>query len=229
MLPSPQKYGFVLPPGLPGEAGISTFVESPLQIAHFMQNKANFPDTQMNVSRVSTKDYEDETLGKRGKNKPNSKPIQTQTNPISEKAKMNVNYIITKGYENKSRFRAKAKQTQFKPNQTQPVVSLPALSLLVLSIVEGSKGSNLFQRQKNVVLHLFAFLLDIFSFDFYYLAFSRNTKYASRDTLHGGWQPRARLGDGSGRGIRNGFAFDKIPKTVVQCPPGGSADMLAAV
>jgi len=42
------------------------------------------------------------------------------------------------------------------PKQTQSVVSLPALpalsavegSLFVLSIVEGSKGSNLFQRQK---------------------------------------------------------------------------------
>ena len=47
-------------------------------------------------------------------------PIQTQSKPI---------------------------QSQFKPKQTQPVVSLPALSLPVLSIVEGSKGSNLFQRQ----------------------------------------------------------------------------------
>jgi len=84
-----------------------------------MQNKANFPDTQMNVSRVSTKDYESQTLGERGKNKPNSNPIQTRTKPISEKAKMNVTSIITKGYENKPRFRAKAKQTQFKPKQTQ--------------------------------------------------------------------------------------------------------------
>ena len=40
-----------------------------------MQNKANLPDAQMNVNKVLTKDYEDETLGKRGKNKPNSKPI----------------------------------------------------------------------------------------------------------------------------------------------------------
>jgi len=178
MLPSPQKYGFVLPPGLPGEAGISTFVESPLQISSFLTNKANFPDTQMNVSRVPTKDYENKTPGERGKNKPNSKPIQTQTKPISEKAKMNVTSIITKGYENKPPLPAPAKQTQYKPNfkggiiikninievadpafrgrnQTQSVVSLPAMpalsgvegSLLVLSIVEGSKGSNLFQTK----------------------------------------------------------------------------------
>ncbi|HIJ53038.1 MAG TPA: hypothetical protein HPP66_07770, partial [Planctomycetes bacterium] len=60
----------------------STFVENALQIALFMQNKPNFQKAQMNVSRVSTKDYEDETLGERGKNKPNSNPIQTQSNPI---------------------------------------------------------------------------------------------------------------------------------------------------
>ncbi|GAI37054.1 unnamed protein product, partial [marine sediment metagenome] len=110
-----------------------TTVEKPLQISLFMQNKANFQKSQMNVNKAITRDYENETLGKRGKNKPNTNPIQSQTNPISEKAKMNVTSIITKGYENKPRFRAKAKQTQYKPNQTQPVVSL----------------SNLFQRQKN--------------------------------------------------------------------------------
>jgi len=77
----------------------STTVESALQIAHFMQNKPNFKKAQMNVSRVSTKDYEDKTPGQRGKNKPNSKPIQTQSNPIKA---------------NKM-----PKQTQFKPKQTQ--------------------------------------------------------------------------------------------------------------
>ncbi|HIJ52597.1 MAG TPA: hypothetical protein HPP66_05515, partial [Planctomycetes bacterium] len=76
----------------------STTVESALQIAHFMQNKANFQNAQMNVSRVSTKDYAKWTLGQRGKNKPNSNPIQTQSNPIKA---------------NKM-----PKQTQYKPKQT---------------------------------------------------------------------------------------------------------------
>jgi len=61
-----------------------------------MQNKANFRKSQMNVNNVLTKDYENETLGKRGKNKAKTNPIQTQfkanTNPI---------------------------QSQFKPKQTQ--------------------------------------------------------------------------------------------------------------
>ncbi|HIJ51804.1 MAG TPA: hypothetical protein HPP66_01465 [Planctomycetes bacterium] len=93
--------------------GSSTTVESALQIAHFMQNKPNFQNAQMNVSRVSTKDYAKWTLGQRGKNKPNTNPIkpnfpaprgetnpiQTQSNPISPPHA--------------------AKQTQYKPNQTQ--------------------------------------------------------------------------------------------------------------
>jgi len=54
----------------------------------------------MNVNMVLTVDYEKKTLGKHGKNKPNTNPIQTQTNPIYEKQKMNVNKVLTKDYEN---------------------------------------------------------------------------------------------------------------------------------
>ena len=78
----------------------STTVESALQIAHFMQNKPNFRNAQMNVNMVLSKDYEDKTLGERGKNKPNSKPKQTQSNPIKANK-------MPKQSQNK------AKQTQF--------------------------------------------------------------------------------------------------------------------
>jgi len=78
---------------------LSTLVESALQIRLFMQNKPNFRKSQMNVNKVLTKDYENVTLGKRGKNKPNSKPIQTQSNPI----KANI----------------MPKQTQYKAKQSQ--------------------------------------------------------------------------------------------------------------
>jgi len=77
----------------------STTVESALQISSFLTNKANFRKSQMNVSIFSQKDYENKTLGGSGKNKPNSKPIQTQSNPIKA---------------NKM-----PKQTQFKPKQSQ--------------------------------------------------------------------------------------------------------------
>jgi len=65
----------------------------------FLTNKANLRKSQMNVSNFITADYENKTLSRRGKNKPNSNPIQTQTNPIKA---------------NKT-----PKQTQNKPKQTQ--------------------------------------------------------------------------------------------------------------
>jgi len=47
-----------------------------------MQNKPNLPDAQMNVSIFSQMAYENKFNWTLGKNKPNSKPIQTQSNPI---------------------------------------------------------------------------------------------------------------------------------------------------
>ncbi len=70
-----------------------TDVMSALQIRPFMQNKANFRKSQMNVNKVLTKDYEKKTLGERGKNKANTNPIQTQykanSNPIQSQNKPN--------------------------------------------------------------------------------------------------------------------------------------------
>ena len=52
-----------------------TLVESALQIhPFFLQNEANFRKSQMNVSTILTMEYENKTLGKRGKNKANTKP-----------------------------------------------------------------------------------------------------------------------------------------------------------
>ena len=66
----------------------------------FLTNKANLRKSQMNVSNFITADYENKTLSRRGKNKPNTNPIQTQSNPIKA---------------NKM-----PKQTQYKPN-TNPI------------------------------------------------------------------------------------------------------------
>ncbi len=46
-----------------------------------MQNKAKFRKSQMNVTKVLTKDYEKKDTWSSGKNKPNSNPIQTQYKP----------------------------------------------------------------------------------------------------------------------------------------------------
>jgi len=62
-----------------------------------MQNEPNFRKVKLNVNKVLTKDYENKTLGGRGKNKPNTNPIQTQfkanSNPIQTQFKANSNPI----------------------------------------------------------------------------------------------------------------------------------------
>jgi len=73
----------------------------------------------MNVNMVLTVDYKKKTLGKRGKNKPNTKPIQTQTNPITEKPKMNVNKVLTKDYEKNHPRGLRKNKPNTNPIQTQ--------------------------------------------------------------------------------------------------------------
>ena len=48
----------------------------------FLQNKPNLLNAEMNVSYDYRKDYENKRLREHPKNKANSNPIQTQTNPI---------------------------------------------------------------------------------------------------------------------------------------------------
>jgi hypothetical protein len=47
-----------------------------------MQNKANLLESQMNVSPVITREYENKSNWTLGENKPNTNPIRTQSNPI---------------------------------------------------------------------------------------------------------------------------------------------------
>ncbi len=71
-----------------------TTVERALQIRPFMQNKANFPESQMNVNEVLTRDYVNKTLGEHGKNEPKTNPIkanQSQLKPILCQNKPNSN------------------------------------------------------------------------------------------------------------------------------------------
>jgi hypothetical protein len=57
-----------------------------------MQNKANFPDDQMNVSGTITKDYENKSNWKLGKNKPNTNPLKANL----LHTQMNVTSALTK-------------------------------------------------------------------------------------------------------------------------------------
>jgi hypothetical protein len=71
-----------------------------------MQNKANFQKSQMNVTNLLAREYEQMDIWSIRKNKanskpiqsqyePNSKPIQTQTNPIQtrRRARSRINSI----------------------------------------------------------------------------------------------------------------------------------------
>jgi len=65
-----------------------------------MQNKPKSRKAKMNVNKVLTRDYENNSNCKLCENKAKTKPKQTQTNPIPERPKMNVTSILTKDYEN---------------------------------------------------------------------------------------------------------------------------------
>jgi hypothetical protein len=54
-----------------------------------MQNEPNFPDTQMNVYKVITKDYENISNWILGENEPNTNPIKANTKPIQTQYKAN--------------------------------------------------------------------------------------------------------------------------------------------
>jgi hypothetical protein len=62
---------------------------SALQNHLFMQNKANFQKVKLNVNKVLTKDYDQMDTWSIRKNKPNSKPIQTQLKPKQSQNKPN--------------------------------------------------------------------------------------------------------------------------------------------
>jgi len=73
----------------------------------------------MNVNSLATRDYENISDWTLGENKPKTNPIQTQTNPISQRVKlMQSVYLqrIIKKNADKGFEKTKPKQTQFKPN-----------------------------------------------------------------------------------------------------------------
>jgi len=80
-----------------------------------MQNKPNFPKSQMNLSIFSKMAYENETAFRRGKNKPNSNPIK----PNLQKAKMNIYSIITKDYRKKDAFIVRINKPNFQNAQNE--------------------------------------------------------------------------------------------------------------
>ncbi len=82
---------------------------------YFMQNKANFRKSQMNVNLYNTTDYENKSNWTLGENKPNSNPIK----PNFRKAQMNVNSLITKDYRKNDAFAVQKNKANSNPIRTQ--------------------------------------------------------------------------------------------------------------
>jgi len=92
----------------------------------------------MNVNIYYTKVYKNETAFRRGKNKPNSKPIK----PNFRKAQMNVNSLITKGYRKKDDFAVQKN----KPN-SNPISSKPKMNANVY-VIEDYENETAFRPKK---------------------------------------------------------------------------------
>jgi len=76
----------------------------------------------MNVNTYTRKYYENKRDWTLGENKPNSNPIQTQSNPILSAVgglQMSVNSILTKGYERNDIFAVPENKPNSNPKQTQ--------------------------------------------------------------------------------------------------------------
>ena len=80
-----------------------------------MQNKPNFPKSQMNVSYLYTKEYKNFIPLAGYKNKPNSNPIK----PNFQNAKMNVNLTFTKDYRKNNDFVVRINKPNFRNGQNE--------------------------------------------------------------------------------------------------------------
>ena len=127
--------------------------ESSTNRQYFMQNEPNFPESQMNVNKVLTKDYDNKTLSGRGKK-------QSQTNPNKakfKKAKMNVTSILTVAYENKTPIRAPKKQSQISKRQ-KPMQPLLTHRIMKKTAISGPGKTNPIQTQSRILSSDFCLL-----------------------------------------------------------------------
>jgi len=100
-----------------------------------MQNKPNFPKSQMNVNLYNITDYENIANWTLGQNKPNSNPIK----PNFRKAKMNVNSLITKDYRKKDDFTVRINKPNFQNAKNERK----------LNFHKGLQKKRCFRRPKN--------------------------------------------------------------------------------
>ena len=113
--------------------------ESSTNRPYFLQNKANFQKSQMNVSIFLQMAYENKSNWTLGQNKPNSNPIK----PNFRKAQMNVSSLITKGYRRYDDFVVRKNKPNSNPISVKPKMSAN------LYVIEDYENETAFQLQKN--------------------------------------------------------------------------------
>ncbi len=97
----------------------------------------------MNVSILLQMDYENKRNWTIGESKPNSNPIQTQSNPITRMSKMNVNSFITKDYRKKDDFDVRINKPKTHP------ISEKAKMNVNLYVIKDYENKTAFRPQKN--------------------------------------------------------------------------------
>jgi hypothetical protein len=127
---------------------------SALQIKLFLQNEPKFRKSQMNVTKVLTRDYDRMDTWSIRKKQSQTKPNKAKF----KKAKMNVNRVLTKDYENKPHIRNPKKQSQISKRQKTMQTYLPQRIMKKPSIWAPKKQTQTnpnkpnfsqFQSQKN--------------------------------------------------------------------------------
>ncbi len=103
----------------PGNSG-----ENDEKFDYFMQNKANFRKSQMNVSIYLQTAYENKSNWTLGENKPNSNPIK----PNFQKAQMSTNVFITKDYRRNDAFAVQKNKPNSTPISVKPKMNANAFS-----------------------------------------------------------------------------------------------------
>jgi len=83
--------------------------------AYFLQNKANFLKSQMNVNLYNTRDYEYKSNWTLGENKPNSKPNKANL----PEGKIDAKCVFTKDYERNDIFAVPENKANSNPKQSQ--------------------------------------------------------------------------------------------------------------
>jgi len=84
-----------------------------------MQNEPKFKKARMNVTSDKTKDYDNWTLGERGKNEPKTNPKRTQMQKTKNERKYCFNKELQRKMNNEGLCKTNPKRTQNEPKQTQ--------------------------------------------------------------------------------------------------------------